>query len=169
MNPAVLLTSTIEAKSHDNPLGIDVVSPEKLETLLDLGEVGMRMGVWTERLDILIPNTIYSLISRSFKAYKWRNLRISYVMMLNQSRYFSMLTMSNPLRYQYDAGYSNKLEGALRHNEHRTYQRQGQAILVAGRIKTFPQAGQEIHVVLKVFFNATSVFCDRALENVSMK
>jgi hypothetical protein len=54
----IRLTSTIEAKSHDNPFGIDVVSPKKLEALMDLGKVSMCMRVGTQRLDVLIPDAI---------------------------------------------------------------------------------------------------------------
>jgi hypothetical protein len=95
------LTATVKSKTQDNAFRVDVVSPQELQALVNLSKVGMCKGMRAKRFDILIPNTVYCRISDDLiKVLGMVVLRISYVMILNQSRYFSILTMSKPFRYQ---------------------------------------------------------------------
>lgn len=53
------LTAAVESKSEDNPLWVDVVSPEKFQTLMNLSEIGVCKCMWSECLDVLIPHSVY--------------------------------------------------------------------------------------------------------------
>lgn len=95
------LTATVESKSQHDAFRVDVVSPEEFKTLVNLGEVGVCKSMRAKRFNILIPDTVCCRVSDELeKAHVRGDLRISYVITLNQSRYFSILTMSKPLRYQ---------------------------------------------------------------------
>ena len=51
-------TSPVKAQAHVDALGIDVVAPQQLETLADLGQVGVRVGVGADELVCAIPDAV---------------------------------------------------------------------------------------------------------------
>jgi hypothetical protein len=70
---AAKLTSTIEPEAHNNTRRVDVVPPKQLKAELNLGEIGMRIGIWPGRLYSAVPDaicfdillTLYSLCMRT--------------------------------------------------------------------------------------------------------
>jgi hypothetical protein len=65
--------SSLEPKAHDITRRVDVVPPKQLKAELNLGEIGMRIGIWPGRLYSAVPDaicfgillTLYSLCMRT--------------------------------------------------------------------------------------------------------
>jgi hypothetical protein len=50
--------SSLEPKAHDITRRVDVVPPKQLKAELNLGEIGMRIGIWPGRLYSAVPDAI---------------------------------------------------------------------------------------------------------------
>lgn len=55
--------AAVEAEAERDALRVDVVPPHELETHLDLRQVGVRLGVGAEGLDLGVPDSVFGDMS----------------------------------------------------------------------------------------------------------